>query len=105
MNKNPNKSERIFIGTKEPNEKLRYEPFSKRIKLQNRGYHSKLERGNKKIAAMTKKYLGIDHRKTSSNPKIKLKLIEPKHRLSLLAGFSPHQIRSNPISTIKEGDN
>ena len=88
MNKNPNKSERILIATKEPNEKLKYEPFSKRIKL-----HSNLERGNQKIATMTKKV----SRNRSSKKNIfesedKTKLIEPKHRLSLLAEFSPHQI-------------
>ena len=100
MNKNPNKSERILIATKEPNEKLKYEPFSKRIKL-----HSNPERGNKEIATMTKKYLGIDHQKNIFESEDKTKLIEPKHRLSLLAKFSPHQIRLNPISTMKEGNN
>jgi hypothetical protein len=55
---------------------------------------------------MTKKYLGIDHRKKNIfESEDKTKLIEPKHRLSLLAEFSPHQIRLNPISTMKEGNN
>ena len=58
-----------------------------------------------KIAAMTKKVSRNRSSKNIFESEDKTKLIEPKHRLSLLAEFSPHQIRLNPISTMKEGNN
>ena len=64
MNQNPSKSKVLLLAQKNQIEKSGYEPFSKKIKLQNGGYHSKLEKGNQKIAAMTKK---VSRNRSSKN--------------------------------------